>query len=356
MRKRKVHSAPSPPPFLSRWANLLWGFLAITVWAGEQAWHARQGTPFSLALFLKGFLLLAGATALYQGSATKAFSFLGFFPLLWLAVSKFQWDLCASGEIRPWLWLILFLIAEIVLLGVKDEKKRLYALAPLWAVLCWIFPFSFFLPLMFLRFPVGWLKPFQVIRTRILRVGYPTRLRWFGFLLAVELAVLLGVGLVWLAPALLIPLVFWAAPQTRLRISAWTGKATLAVALGLFILFQGWKGFGFHGTDLYQLLVTDWYVAFFLLGWLGMIAFSQTRLFPNRNSPNLIFPMFLLVVGFFFWTGPNLAALETGILKWVLVLMAGFGWESFRRDLMDSSWHGRMVWFALGVWFFSGVL
>jgi len=356
MRKRKARPAPSSRSFLARWADLGWGLLAVGVWVGEQVWHARNGIPFSLVLFLKGFVLLAAAATLYRLSAAKGFSFLGFFPLLWLAVSKFQWDLCAPEQIRTWLWLILFLSAEMVLLVVSDEKKRLFALIPLWAALSWLFPFSFLLPLTFLRFPANWLKPFYAVRARILRMGQPTRLRWLGFLLAVELAALLGVGLVWLAPVLLIPLVFLTAPPNRTRISPWTVKMSLGTGLGLFVLLQGWKGFGFFGTDLYGFFVAHWYITYFLLGWLGMIAFSQSRLFPNRNLPNLIFPMFLLVVGFFFGTGPNLSAAESGMLKWVLVFMAGFGWESFRRDLMDPSWHGRLVWFALGVWLFSGVL
>lgn len=65
--------------------------------------------------------------------------------------------------------------------------------------------------------------------------------------------------------------------------------------------------------------------------------------------------MFLLVGGFMFWTGSIPMLIEIEILKWVMVFMAGFGLESFRRDLMDQSWHGRMVWAALGLAFFGGV-
>jgi hypothetical protein len=44
------------------------------------------------------------------------------------------------------------------------------------------------------------------------------------------------------------------------------------------------------------------------------------------------------------------------MLKWALVFFAGFGWESFRRDMMDRTWHGRLLWFILGFCFLGGVL
>jgi hypothetical protein len=68
-------------------------------------------------------------------------------------------------------------------------------------------------------------------------------------------------------------------------------------------------------------------------------------------------PLFLLTGGFLLWGGENEVSLVSQeILEWILIFAAGFGWETFRKYIMDSSWHGRAVWFVLGLAFFGGVL
>lgn len=101
-------------------------------------------------------------------------------------------------------------------------------------------------------------------------------------------------------------------------------------------------------------MVGSRFFSFFLLGWLGLVAFDPKWKGTFRH---VLSPLFLLTAGFLFWGGGNyVSELEVEIIKWVLVWMAGYGWEAFRKYMMDPSWHGRLVWFALGLAFFGGVL
>ena len=294
MKKKKT--APAfPPPFLVPYFNPAWILLAVGLWAWEQFAHVPKGCPLSGVIFAKGLLLLLEAGAVYGLSGFKGFYFLGMFPLSWLAVSRFQWDLCSMSEYRYWLWLFLFLAVELLILVMPDGKKLIAPLVLLWAALIWLFKVSFLLPLVFLTAPKG-------------RFQHASWLRWGG----------------------------WGA------------------ALGLYLAFKGWVYYQFEWLNLYDLLIEGRFAAFFLLGWLGLVAFDSRSKGTFRH---ILFPLFLLTAGFLFWGGNSFASLfELEILQWVLVWMAGFGWEAFRKYLMDSSWHGRVVWFALGVAFFGGVL
>jgi hypothetical protein len=294
----KVNPSQSIGPFPLSRLNLLWGLLAVLVWAGEQIYHSQQGTPFSMPVFGKGLLLLLEATAIYYFSARfflKEFWFLGLFPLLWLAASQFQWQLCTLYEYRYWLWLVLFLASEILILTVWDGKKLLVGLTFFWVPLTWLFKFSFLLPLTFLT-----------------------------------------------------------APRGRFENSQWVRTGGILAALALYLIFKGRFFFQFVWVDLYELLFEQHFLVFFLLGWLGMIALDKEKAGTYRH---VLFPMFLLMAGFLCWSGLNLVAvLEFEILKWVLVFMAGFGFEAFRQYLINPSWAGRAVWLALGIAFFAGVV
>jgi hypothetical protein len=121
----------------------------------------------------------------------------------------------------------------------------------------------------------------------------------------------------------------------------------------IWAVLQGWKAFRPYGYELLDLMVSNLFISFFLLGWLGFIAFSPPK---GRVRPALI-PFFLLPLGFVLFVMPDPSTyFKFELLKWILVFFAGFGWESFRRDVMDRTWHGRMVWLALGVALFGGVL
>lgn len=245
--------------------------------------------------FAKGLVLLFQASLLYGLSGFKGFHFLGMFPLSWLALSRFQWDLCSIPQNRFWLWLAVFMGMEILILLVPDGRKLLFPLVLLWGGLIWLFKFSFLLPLAFVT-----------------------------------------------------------APGNRFRHAAWVRWGGLAAALVFYAGFRGWNYFQFSGMDLYEPFFEHRFIAFFLMAWLGWMAFDARWKGTFRHA---MIPFFLLTLGFSLWGGSNLnSVVEMEALQWVLVLMAGVGWEAFRNYLMDDSWHGRAVWFALGVALFGGVL
>jgi hypothetical protein len=125
----------------------------------------------------------------------------------------------------------------------------------------------------------------------------------------------------------------------------------LAIAGPFLLGLVWWLSFRFYFDEIYNLLIRQRFIAFFLLGWLGLIAV------PKRGTFRFVFPpLFLLALGFLFWGALPPQPLEKFIYQWVLVFFAGFGWESFRRDLMDPTWHGRLVWACLGAAFFAGVV
>jgi hypothetical protein len=279
------------------WFHLGWAFLAFVAWGGRQWWQWKQNDFFSAFVFLKGFLLLSLVSVVYGTACRRrpGFFFLGFFPLLWIALSQTQWDICAQMDQRYWVWLVLFLLSELFLFIFSDGQRILVFVAPLWAVYSVLFPFSV---LSFLSF--GWIKNgIYFKKTEWVRYGFPIA--------------------------------------------------------GLFscVLIKSWVSFHFFWYDIYEVFISDLYISFFFFGWLGALSFltRKTSWFPAFG------PLFLLPLGILFFTNPNFyIPLQQEVLKWVLVFFAGFGLESFRRDIMDRSWHGWLLWFVLGFAFFGGVL
>jgi len=342
------------------WANLLWGGLALCVWLGEQAWHVQKGEAFSLLLLLKGLLILALAALVYHFSAFKGFSFLGLFPLLWLAVSRFQWDLCAVADNHYWIWLALFLSAEILIFKVSDGKWILAVLAPLWTALGWLFPFSFLLPLTFLTAQKGRFKRSEWVKWGGLGLGFFLFIflrgwRSFNWFEEPSGGVPIRYGLYFWALwffFITVPLFFlrrFRSPITR------TVSFSMLFNLSFFGPFllglMWWLSNHFYFGGIYNLLIHQWYLAFLLLGWLGLIAMPKKGTFRFG-----VFPLFLLTVGLLFWGAFPPLSMEMTLFQWVLVFFTGFGFESFRRDLMDPTWHGRLVWVGFGIAIFTGVI
>lgn len=293
MKKNK----PGPIAFvrkkMSARANLVWGFLAAVVWAAQVVRLHDSSSVFPFSLLLKGLVLVGAAAAVYHFSVfKKGFSFLGMFPLLWLALSQFQWDLCASPDLKGWLWLVLFLLGEYFIFSLADGRVLLAALAPLWAWLTWLSPLSWILPL--------------------------------GFLTA---------------------------PKGRIKNNGWVKFGGVILSVVFFALLKGWQSPGLESGGVLDFLFTRRYAAFFLLGWLGLTAFPQRGTFRYAVTP-----VFYFMLGYLGWPASATDPLQWETLEWVVVFCAGFGWESFRRDLMDDSWHGRAVWIALGISLFGAFL
>jgi hypothetical protein len=277
--------------------HLIWLLLGVLAWGGRQFWQFKQSGFLSSVVLFKGILLLFLASAVYAAACRRrpGFSFLGFFPLLWLALSRFQWDICAQTDQRYWLWVSIFLVAEFFLFVFADGRKLLAVLTPLWLVLAIIFPFSFF---NFLSF--GWIRENRFLK----KTG------WVCF--GVPLAGLAG-----------------------------------------WVVLGGWSSVQLFWLSIFQVLLNDLFISFFLLGWLGAMSFATRKI----SWVPAFGPLFLLPMGFLFLSCPDVFnPLSEDLLKWVLVFFAGFGWESFRRDVMDRSWHGLLLWLVLGIAFFGGVL
>jgi|SRR5579872_2014696 len=340
--------------------NLFWGGLALCVWLGAQAWHVQKGEAFFFPLFLKGTLILVLVALVYHFSASKSFSFLGMFPLLWLAVSRFQWDLCANGDNRYWIWLALFLSAEIFIVKIVDGKWLLAALAPLWAALAWLFPFSFLLPLTFLKAQKGRLKRSEWIRWGGLALGFCLFILdhgWRSFNLFEDPSD--GFSIRYWFYFLGFWVLFITLPITLLRKSRHPLTRTVSFPALFYLSLAGpfllglvwWLSGHFYFGGIYDLLIQQRYLGALLFGWLGMIAM------PKKGTLRFaLFPLFLLTAGFLFWGGFPPQPMEMALFQWVLLFFAGFGLESFRRDLMDPTWHGRLVWVGFGMAFFTGVV
>ena len=125
----------------------------------------------------------------------------------------------------------------------------------------------------------------------------------------------------------------------------------LAIAGPFWLGLAWWLSFHFYIDQIYNLLIQQHFLVFFLIAWLGLIAM------PKKGAFRFVFsPLFLLTLGLLFWGAFPPQPMEKVPYQWVLVFFAGFGWESFRKDLMDPSWHGRLVWASVGIAIFTGVI
>ena len=104
--------------------------------------------------------------------------------------------------------------------------------------------------------------------------------------------------------------------------------------------------------DQYDLLVTEGFIAFIILGFLALVSC------PAKGSSRFAFLQGDLLAAGFLFSLPVLPRNigEIDLLRWALVFLAAYGLEIFRRDLMDPSWHGRAVWFAIGLGLCWGVI
>jgi len=246
---------------------------------------------FSMAVWGKGTLLLVAASGAYQRIGRKSF-FLAMFPLVWLALSKFQLELCQSPGFL-WAWPLLFLAVFGMILLLQDGAKLLPGLVPFWAAQSVLLPQSFPLP--------------------------------FGFL---------GVA------------------KERFKNSNWVRWGGCLAGTSFFILGRGWTRLGWNWMDLYDLFMRDFFIAFFLLGFLGVATFS------NKGTARFAVIQGGLLIGGFLFSPPNLLrnSVELDCLCWMLIFLSAYGLDSLRRDLLDPTWHGRAVWFVLGLGLCWGVI
>jgi len=360
-KKEAPNKFPVSGP-LQRWPQALWGLFGLAIWSLQQFLHSQRGEPFSAVLYLKGVLLILGAAYLLHRWQAKGFFFLGMFPLLWLSLSRAQWEICGPAGTSAWNWLVLFLLSEALLLSVTDGRVLFLLLAPLWAIETHLFRASLLLPLAFFRLPEGSFPPWTHLKTWLTREehmmighwgkGPKALLLWFGWVMSWNLVLFGGAALAWFFPLALLPLALMLSPGGPSRGPVWAGWGGVLVFLGLFWVYGGWRMDAFDRVDVWNFLIERRYLAFFLLGWLGLVSLPK-----KGNLRASVFVLFPLALGWLFWPDPlTVPGGGHALLLWVMVLFAGVGWESFRVNLMDQSWHARLVWLLLGLGLLTGLL
>ncbi len=262
-----------------------WFLTGLAAWFLLQAWQAYIGITFSWALTLKGIPLLAGAAVFYSWLDRSPDSRMGWFPLLWLGLSRFQWNFCETLDHRPWYWALLFLAWTLFILAVRDGKKLALLLSPLW----------------------------------------------------------LGMGFLWKAS---LPLGFAFLGFTRSRVRAkgwvcWAGLACLAVSATL----QGaWNHGTWNGLGLYEFLFSNRMILFLILG-----GFGWSVLPGRSRESSAASSLFWISLGYWVWSSYNAPfSLDDQAYGWFLQLWAGVGLEAFRRQVLDESLPAQWVWAVFG--------
>lgn len=298
IKKMKRSSKPSSNFFSPLFLNVIFLLLSLALWTVNLFKQGTLATPEGLTAWIKGAVLLGTAWMVYffaarPISAKGKISFLGFFPLAWLALSRPQWNLCTSESMISWFSVFLLLLLFIWIGKVNDGKILLIGLIPLWILLV-----------------IFW------------------------------------------KPALLLPLAFVTAMKGRFKNSLWTLWGGLSATLLLFGATRGWTYTRFDWLDLYDLIIGRYhpYIAFAAFTWLGWYGMSR------RTTARFALGGILgLTLGYLFFVPVFFPYLLIDSLSWTLIFSAGFGFEVFRKDLLDPSWHGQAVWVALGLAAFWGV-
>lgn len=250
-----------------------------------QVWQTHFGIPFSWALVLKGIPLLAGASVFYAWLDRDPKSRMGFFPLLWLGLSRFQWNLCETLDRRIWYWALLFLGWALVLLAVRDGKKLALLLSPFW----------------------------------------------------------IGMGVLWKS-SLLLGLVFLGFGRSRVRAKVWvcaTGITCLAVSA---MSLQVWNHWTWNELGLIEILWSKRLVVYLILGFFGWMVLPRRGREKAAASS-----LFWVSLGYFLWAPLTFPfSQDDQAYGWLLLLWGGVGLEAFRRQVLDESLAAQWVWVVFG--------
>ena len=265
---------------------LIWFTAGLLAWIGLQVWQSHFGIPFSWQLTLKGLPLLAGAAVFYAWLDPDSRSRMGFFPLLWLGLSRFQWNICETMDHRPWFWALLFLAWTLILLAVKNGKTLALLLTPLW----------------------------------------------------------IGMGAVWNA-SLPLGLAFLGFGRSRIRSKAWVCFAGLACFAVLFLFLGVWNHWTWNELGLVEMLWSKRLAVYFILGLFGWMVLPHGG--RERAAAS---SLFWVALGYFClapFTFPF--SLDDQAYGWLLQLWGGVGLEAFRRQVLDESLPAQWVWMVFGV-------
>lgn len=263
-----------------------WFCAGLLAWFFLQVWQFHFGIFFSWAVTFKGIPLLAGAAIFYSWVDRSANSWMGFFPLLWLGLSRFQWNLCETMDHRAWLWAILYLVWLLLILAVRDGKKLAFLLSPLW----------------------------------------------------------IGLGMVWNSSIPLV-LAFLGFSRSRVRAKSWACAAGIICLAILTVSQKAWSHLTWNELGLYEILFQKRIFIFLILGLFGWsILPGRGRERAAASS------LFWVTLGYFLWAPFYTPfSVDDQAYGWLLQLWAGVGLEGFRRQVLDKSPASRWVWFIFGV-------
>lgn len=242
-------------------------------------------------IWFRGALILAAAWGVLRLGGLRGF--LGcLFPLAWLSLSGTFRDACGMPDRAAWIWILVAFAIIAAVLRIRDEGRLILAVVLPLAALSLIFRSSL---IMFLAF----LVPGKKWRPRLF-----ARDRGMG---------LLGVSI---------------------------------VPLGIFVATAAWRDPGFLAggwLDLYDFVAARGFFSFLVLALLGMNA----RWKPFWAARGFL-SSFLFLAGWILWAPTGSAASALHAAGVLFMLLAGFGLQTLRDEVMDDSWHGRFVWMLIG--------
>lgn len=125
-------------------------FSAVLIWFLSFHFRSLEGPPRPWSAFVKGALLLSISFVMVGSAHSWKGMGLHFLPLGWLASSRALWEISVLPESRFGIWLVLFLLLQVLILLVEDGRLLTPILLAIWGGLSWLFKISFLLPLAFL--------------------------------------------------------------------------------------------------------------------------------------------------------------------------------------------------------------
>jgi hypothetical protein len=262
-----------------------WAVMALPG-LGLWAWKVPL-IPFPGREWVSGSFAILAVAAWYAAMLPEPI-FIGIWTCFGMALVSISISAWAVGQ-SAWVAWVLFYAATFATTKIKDGRLVLSLWCVLWGAAAWTFPSVWWVPLLF-----AWSLP--PIKT----------------------------GRLWLR---------WGALSAALCL------AVLALARG-----QMWSSFGWSLGMTYDWLGTRGFLIPMLMVWLGAAFVGKKSFLPWWAAQ---------LAGWTFawcWAGfPGVGWMNSDALGLGWLSATGFGVASLRRDLLDRSWHARVLWVALAV-------
>jgi hypothetical protein len=267
---------------------------ALSLWTASLLSQGAPAGPGILPTGVRGALLLAAALWTCRLAALKRIPDL-LFPLAWLSVSPALREVCAPGALAAWAWTLLGLASLSACLAVRDAGRLQIVVLPILAAMTLLSRSSLYMVLAFL----------------FLAARHPVRRGWFHPRLASLLAAVVVLLLSF------VPL-----------------RAGIPV---------GW-------VEAYDFVAVKRNLSFMLLALLGMSG-SWVAPFAKRG----FLQFFLAWAGWIIWVPSGGCGAFHGAMGVTFILLAGVGLRTLKEEVLDDSWHARIVWAGLGLLLFAAL-